>query len=84
MLEQNFPNPFNPSTTISFTIQADQLVTLKVFNALGEEVTTLVNGNLTKGTHSINFNAAGLSSGFYLYRLESGNQVQVKKMMLMK
>ena len=84
VLEQNYPNPFNPSTTISFIIQADQLVTLKVFNALGEEVTTLVNGNLTKGTHSINFNAAGLSSGFYLYRLESGNQVQVKKMMLMK
>ena len=84
VLEQNFPNPFNPSTTISFTIQADQLITLKIFNALGEEVTTLVNGNLAKGTHSINFNAAGLSSGFYLFRLESGNQVQVKKMMLMK
>ncbi|HEX9253719.1 MAG TPA: DUF5666 domain-containing protein, partial [Ignavibacteriaceae bacterium] len=84
VLEQNYPNPFNPSTIISFTIQADQLVTLKVFNALGEEVTTLVNGNLAKGSHSINFNANGLSSGFYLYRLESGNQVQVRKMMLMK
>jgi len=84
ILEQNYPNPFNPSTKISFTIQADQFVTLKVFNALGEQVTTLVNGNLVKGTHSINFNAAGLSSGFYLYRLESGNQVQVKKMMLLK
>ena len=64
ILEQNYPNPFNPSTTISFTIQADQLVTLKVFNALGEEVRTLVNGNLAKGTHNINFNASGLSSGF--------------------
>jgi hypothetical protein len=84
VLEQNYPNPFNPSTTISFTIQADQLVTLKIFNALGEEVRTLVNGNLAKGTHSINFNASGLSSGFYLYRLESGNQVQVKKMTLLK
>ncbi len=84
VLEQNYPNPFNPSTVISFTIQADQLVTLKVFNALGEEVRTLVNGNLAKGTHSINFNASGLSSGFYVYRLESGNQVQVKKMILLK
>ena len=84
VLEQNYPNPFNPATTISFTIQADQLVSLKVFNSLGEEVRTLINSNLAKGTHSINFNADGLSSGFYLYRLESGNQVQVRKMMLLK
>jgi hypothetical protein len=84
ILDQNYPNPFNPSTTISFTIQADQQVSLKVFNSLGEEVKTLVNSNLSKGTHSINFNADGLSSGFYLYRLESGNQVQVRKMMLLK
>ena len=83
-LEQNYPNPFNPTTMISFTIQADQFVTLKVFNALGEEVRTLVNSNLAKGTHNISFNADGLSSGFYLYRLESGNQVQVRKMMLLK
>jgi hypothetical protein len=83
-LEQNYPNPFNPSTTISFTIQADQLVTLKVFNALGEEVRTLINSNLAKGTHNISFNADDLSSGFYLYRLESGNQIQVRKMMLLK
>ncbi len=84
VLEQNYPNPFNPSTTISFTIQADQLVSLKVFNSLGEEVRTLMNSNLAKGTHSVSFNADGLSSGFYLYRLESGNQVQVRKMMLSK
>jgi hypothetical protein len=83
-LEQNYPNPFNPSTTISFTLTANQFVTLKVFNALGEEVSTLVNGNLTHGLHSVNFNANGLSSGFYIYRLESGNQVQVRKMMLLK
>lgn len=84
VLEQNYPNPFNPSTTISFSIQTDQFVTLKVFNAIGEEMTTLINENLTRGTHNINFNAAGLSSGFYIYRLESGNQVQVRKMMLLK
>ena len=83
-LSQNYPNPFNPYTVISFTIKADQLVTLKVFNALGEEVTTLVNGNLAKGTHRINFNASGLNSGLYLYKLESGNQVQSKKMILLK
>jgi hypothetical protein len=83
-LEQNYPNPFNPSTTISFTLQANQFVTLKVFNALGEEVSTLVNANLTQGTHSISFNANGFSSGFYIYKLESGNQVQVRKMMLLK
>ncbi len=84
VLEQNYPNPFNPSTTISFSIQTDQFVTLKVFNAIGEEMTTLINENLTRGTHNINFNADGLSSGFYIYRLESGNQVQVRKMMLLK
>ncbi len=84
VLEQNYPNPFNPSTTISFTLTANQFVTLKVFNALGEEVRTLVNGDLAQGSHSINFNANSLSSGFYIYKLESGNQVQVRKMMLMK
>ena len=84
ILEQNYPNPFNPSTMISFTILADQLVTLKVFNSLGEEVRTLINSNLSKATHNINFNADGLSSGFYLYKLESSNQVQVRKMMLLK
>jgi len=84
VLEQNYPNPFNPSTTISFSIQTDQFVTLKVFNAIGEEMITLINENLTRGTHNINFNADGLSSGFYIYRLESGNQVQVRKMMFLK
>jgi Domain of unknown function (DUF5666)/Secretion system C-terminal sorting domain len=83
-LDQNYPNPFNPSTTISFTLTANQFVSLKVFNALGEEVSTLVNDNLTQGSHSINFNANSLSSGFYIYKLESGSQVQVRKMMLLK
>ena len=83
-LEQNYPNPFNPSTIISFAIASNQLVTLKVYNAIGEEVRTLVNSGLAKGTYNINFDAKGLSSGMYFYRLESGNQVQVKKMMLLK
>jgi Secretion system C-terminal sorting domain len=83
-LSQNHPNPFNPSTTISFTLTANQFVTLKIFNSLGEEISTLVNDNLTQGSHSINFNSNGLSSGLYLYRLESGSQVLVRKMMLLK
>ena len=83
-LEQNYPNPFNPSTTISFTILSDQLVSLKVFNAIGQEVATLINSNLASGSYNVNFDAAGLSSGLYLYRLENGTQVQVKKMMLLK
>lgn len=83
-LEQNYPNPFNPTTTISFTLPANQFVTLKVFNSLGEEISTLVKGNLDQGVHSISFNANGLNSGLYLYRLESGSQVEVRKMMLLK
>jgi len=84
ILEQNYPNPFNPSTTISFTIQADQFVSLRVYNTIGEEVKTLVNENLTKGTYKISFNAGQLSSGLYLYRLETGGQMKVRKMMLLK
>ena len=83
-LEQNYPNPFNPSTTISFTIQTDQFVSLRVFNTIGEEVKTLVNENLTKGTYKINFNSDGLSTGFYIYRLDNGNQMQVRKMIFLK
>ncbi len=84
VLEQNYPNPFNPSTTITFSINADQFVTLKVFNAIGEEVKTLINGKLATGVHKVNFDAQGLSSGFYIYRLESSGSVQAKKMILLK
>jgi hypothetical protein len=83
-LEQNYPNPFNPSTTISFLIQSDQHVSLRVFNAIGKEVKTLVDSDLSKGSYSFNFNAEGLSSGLYLYKLESGEQVQIRKMVLLK
>ena len=84
VLDQNYPNPFNPSTTIAFSINSDQFVTLRVFNAIGEEVKTLVNEELAVGEHKIKFDAQGLSSGFYIYRLESGNSVQAKKMILLK
>lgn len=83
-LAQNYPNPFNPTTKISFTIPVDQQVVLKVYNSLGEEIATLINSNMSKGTHTINFAANGLSSGLYFYKLESGNKLLVRKMMLLK
>ena len=88
-LNQNFPNPFNPSTKISFNLEASSFVTLKVFNLLGEEVASLVNRNMNAGNHSVNFDAAKLNSGVYLYRLEANdvngkNFTSVKKMILTK
>jgi len=83
-LEQNYPNPFNPSTTIKFTIPEASIVTLKVFNTLGQEVALLINQSMEAGVHEINFDAVGLNSGMYFYRLEAGDYVQVKKMTLLK
>lgn len=83
-LEQNYPNPFNPSTTISFTIQSVTDVKLEVYNILGKKVSTLVNARLTEGTYTKNFDATQLSSGVYLYRLYSGDQLLTRKMTLIK
>ena len=83
-LEQNYPNPFNPTTTIKYQIPRAGNVTLLVYNILGEKVQTLVNGYQNKGTYRINFNGAGLASGVYIYRLQSGNYSSIKKMMLLK
>jgi hypothetical protein len=83
-LAQNYPNPFNPSTVISFSITQSTNVNLSVFNLLGEKVVTLINEMKDAGSHELEFNAANLTSGIYLYRLEAGNFVSVKKMMLMK
>jgi len=84
-LNQNYPNPFNPSTTITFTLAEDSYVSLKIFDMLGREVATLVDQNLKAGEpHSAVFNASKLSSGLYFYRLESGKQTQVKKLMFLK
>ncbi|MCU0414199.1 MAG: T9SS type A sorting domain-containing protein [Ignavibacteriaceae bacterium] len=83
-LEQNYPNPFNPSTTIKYSIADEGFVKLVIFNMLGEEVTTLVNTQQKAGRYEVNFNAAGLSSGVYVYRLETANFVTSKKLMLMK
>ncbi len=83
-LEQNYPNPFNPSTKISYSVPNSGYVSLKVYNALGQEVAALVNGIKEAGIHSIEFNAVNLNSGIYFYKLEAGNISQVKKMMLIK
>jgi len=83
-LQQNFPNPFNPSTDISYTIGKAGNVTLKVYNMLGQDVATLVNGYQSANTYHVNFNASSLSSGVYLYELRTGSNVTTKKMVLMK
>lgn len=84
VLNQNYPNPFNPSTEISFIIQESGLVTLEVFDIWGRSVALLANKVFNSGNHSINFNAANLSSGAYYYRLKSGGEVSTKRMMLIK
>jgi hypothetical protein len=83
-LYQNYPNPFNPSTKIKFNLGSRESVTLKVFNVLGSEITTLLNGELEAGYHEVDFNASNLSSGVYLYKMQAGNFVETKKMVLMK
>jgi len=83
-LEQNYPNPFNPSTTISFSIPNEELVSLKVFNPLGEEVAELVNETKPAGNYSILFDERDLASGIYLYKISAGSFTQTRKMMLVK
>ncbi len=83
-LLQNYPNPFNPKTNFEFRIVNFGFVTLKVFDLLGKEVTTLVNEEMKPGSYERTFNAEGLASGMYLYRLQSGTKTQLKKLLLMK
>lgn len=83
-LEQNYPNPFNPTTKISFTVQQNSFAKLRVYDIMGREISTLVNGQLTAGIHSIDFNASALPSGVYYYKLEANGFSDVKKMMLVK
>ncbi len=83
-LEQNFPNPFNPSSTIRFSLKTEGYVELFITNALGQQVGSLVNGKTAAGTHEVKFNADGLSSGTYFYTLKSGNFIETKKMVLLK
>ncbi|NJD21470.1 MAG: T9SS type A sorting domain-containing protein [Melioribacter sp.] len=83
-LKQNYPNPFNPSTDITFTLEKQEVVSLVVYNIIGQEVATLVSGPMSAGSHIVKFNASKLTSGVYLYRLKAGNFVAVKKMLLLK
>ena len=83
-LSQNFPNPFNPSTTIEYQLPKDAKVTLKVFNLLGQEVAVLADGEQKAGYYSAQWNARSMSSGVYIYRLYAKEFVQTKKMILMK
>jgi len=83
-LSQNYPNPFNPSTSIQFSLPEAAHVRLDVFNSLGQLVYTLVNEQRSTGVHTVRFNAAGLSSGVYLYKITTADFSQTKKMLLVK
>ncbi len=81
---QNYPNPFNPTTNIKFSIPNAEHVSIKVFDVLGREVATLMNTEMRAGTYTVKFGSGNLSSGLYIYRIQAGNNVVTKKMMLMK
>ena len=87
-LSQNYPNPFNPATVIKYSIPKEELVTLKVFNSIGEEVVRLVNETKPEGHYEVEFNAesasGGLPSGIYFFRLQAGDFLQTRKMILLK
>ena len=83
-LHQNHPNPFNPSTIISFELPVDSEVSLKVFDALGREVARLIDGRVEAGDHQVIFEGMGLASGVYIYQLQTGNRIFTQKMSLIK
>jgi hypothetical protein len=83
-LKQNYPNPFNPSTTIRYALSGRSRVTLSVFNALGQQVATLVNETQDSGDHEIRFDGRDLASGIYFYRLRAGDLVQCRKLVYLR
>jgi hypothetical protein len=83
-LSQNYPNPFNPSTTIQFSLPKATQIKISLYNMIGEQVATLAEGMYETGNHKVTFNASNLPSGAYIYRIESSEFVQVRKMILLK
>jgi hypothetical protein len=83
-LNQNFPNPFNPSTNITFSLPAKSFVTLKIFDMLGREVAAVISEELSEGTYSRQWNANGMTSGVYFYRLQSGTNTETRKLILLR
>lgn len=83
-LFQNYPNPFNPVTTIEYSVPRQSYVSLKIYNTLGNEITTLVDDKLQPGVYSTEFDGSGLSSGVYYVQMTAGKYVKVKKMILLK
>jgi len=84
VLAQNYPNPFNPTTTINFNIPKEDFVNVSIFNSLGEKVSTLIDGVMSSGSHSLTFDANGFASGLYILKMSSGNFSSIIKMNLMK
>jgi len=84
LLEQNYPNPFNPSTTIKYALPKSSMVRLSVYDLLGREVTVLVNERREAGVHEARFDASGLASGVYLYRLQTGDVTHTKRSLLLR
>jgi hypothetical protein len=83
-LLQNYPNPFNASTTITFSVPSKLPVILKIFDVLGREVFNLVSEELSAGTYSRQWNAEGMASGIYFYRLQAGSFTEIKKLILLR
>ena len=83
-LDQNYPNPFNPATTISFSLPSQSFVTLKVFDLVGREQATIVSEEMSAGDHSRQWNAEGLPSGVYFYRMQAGSFNETKKLILLR
>jgi flagellar hook assembly protein FlgD len=83
-VKQNYPNPFNPSTNITYGVPKESFVSVKVYNILGQEIATIFEGHQNAGVHTFSFNGAELASGVYLYRVQAGNSVETRRMVLMK